>query len=207
MKISHAQLSQCHKNPATWVAKQLNQDGSSSWRGYEYCLREGIYPFHRDEDIQAARQYTEQRLFNQRLITPHRIQDVLERFDAYISWYISEGIIVIDSRVRLDFELGHGIILGGLVSRIDMIQQGYRAVLLETIQPGWKEELRMPLIQRALAAAYERPENEFVVGIQELDASELTVTSYSQTDMDNAEQIAQQLARQVAVELAKHQSR
>lgn len=205
MRISHTQLAQCHKNPATWVANQFNRDGSFFRRGYDYWFREGIYSFHRDEDRKAARQYIEKQLINQGLTTHHRIQDALERFDAYISWYISEGIIVIDSRVRLDFELGHGIILGGLVSRIDMIQQGYRAVLLRNIHPGWEEELRMPLIQRALATAYERPENEFVVGIQELDASKLSVTSYSQTNMDNAERIAQQLARQVAVELAKHQ--
>lgn len=205
MRISHAQLSQCHKNPATWVANQLNQDGSFPWRGYDSWLREGIYRFHRDKDIQAARQYIKQQLINQGLTTHHRIQDALERFDAYIYWYRSEGIILIDSRFRLDYELGHGIILGGLVSRIDMIQQGYRAVLLGNIHPGWEEELRMPLIQRALAVAYQRPENEFVVGVQELDASELAVTSYSQTDMANAERIAQQLTRQVAVELAKHQ--
>ena len=41
----------------------------------------------------------------------------------------------------------------------------------------------MPLIQRGLARAYYRPENEFVVGIQELDASDLVVTSYSKTIM------------------------
>ena len=100
--------------------------------------------------------------------------------------------------------LGHGLILGGIVPRVDVIPQGYRAILLEEIPPRWKEELRMPLIQRSLARTYSRPEDEFVVGIQELDASDLAVTSYSKIDIDHAEQIGQQLAEEVANELTKY---
>ena len=61
----------------------------------------------------------------------------------------------------------------------------------------------MPLIQRGLARLYGRPEDEFVIGIQELDASDLAVTSYSKTDIDHAEQIVQQLAEEVANEFTK----
>ena len=62
----------------------------------------------------------------------------------------------------------------------------------------------MPLIQRGLARAYYRPENEFVVGIQELDASDLVVTSYSKTIIDEAEQVVLQLSEKVASEFAKY---
>ncbi|MDE0084718.1 MAG: hypothetical protein OXU23_03335 [Candidatus Poribacteria bacterium] len=119
-------------------------------------------------------------------------------------WFQSSGITILKSQVRFNFGIGHGVILGGLISRIDMTLQGYRAILLETIPPQWKEELRMPLIQRGLAHAYGRREDKFEVGIQELDASDLVVNVYSKSELDDAEQLAQQLAEKVANEYAKY---
>ena len=120
-----------------------------------------------------------------------------------MKWFQSKRITVFGSRVLLNLSLGHGLILGGIIPRVDMIPQGYRAILLDEIPLRWEEELRMPLIQRGLARAYSRPEDEFMVGIQELDASDLAVTSYSKTDIDHAEQIVQQIAEEVANELTK----
>ena len=202
MKISHRQLSECQGNPTEWVSNKVNPTSTFRRPGYEFCLREGICRFHRDGDVKAAREYTQKRIQSHKLNNKSRIQNTLMRFDAYMNWFKNETITTIDSRIILDFSLGHGLTLGGIISRVDMTPKGYRAILLEEIPLQWEEELRMPLIQRGLALTYGRPEDEFVVGIQELDASDLAVTFYSKTDIDHAEQIGQQLAKEVAKEIA-----
>lgn len=200
-RISHSQLAQCQDDPSEWVSNQVKITFRRT--SYKHCLREGICRFHRDRDAKAARQYTQERINKHGLKDKIRIQESLICFDAYVKWFQSERITIFGSRVLLNLSLGHGLILGGIVPRVDMIPHGYRAILLDEIPLRWKEELRMPLIQRNLARTYGRPEDEFVVGIQELDASNLEVTSYSKTDIDHAEQIVQQLAEKVANELTK----
>lgn len=203
MRISHLQLAQCQSNLTEWVSNEVNQNEKIYRIGYERCLREEIHRFHRHRDVKAARQHLREKFLKHNLKNNSRIQETLTRLNAYMNWFQSERITIIDSRVRLNFSLGHGLILSGLISRVDMTTKGYRAILLDEIPLQWEDELRMPLIQRSLARAYSRPEDRFMVGIQELDASALEVTSYSKTDIDHAEQTVRQLAEKVASELAR----
>lgn len=200
--ISHSQLAQCQSNTSEWVSNQVE----STFRrtSYKHCLREGICRFHRDRDVKAARQYIQERMGKHGLKNKIRIQESLVCFDAYAKWLQSERITIVGSRVLLNLSLSQGLSLGGIIPRVDMIPQGYRVILLDEIPLRWEEELRMPLIQRGLARTYGRPEDDFVVGIQELDASDLAVVSYSKTEIDHAEQIAQQLAEKVINEFAKY---
>ena len=87
-----------------------------------------------------------------------------------------------------------------------MTPQGYRAIILGPVNQGSMEELRMPLIQRAVARATGRPEDEFTVGMQELDASNMVVRSFSRTEIEDAYNIAQATAAQVAIEIDRLQS-
>ena len=206
MRISHRQLSECQGNPSEWASNKVNPTLTFRRPGYEFCLREGICRFHRDGDVKAAREYTQKRFQSHKLNNISRIQKTLMRFDAYMNWFKNVTFKTIGSRIKLDFSLGHGLTLGGIISRVDIIPKGYRAILLEEIPFQWKEELRMPLIQRGIALIYGRPEDRFEVGIQELDASDLVVTSYSKADIDHAEQIGQHLAAEVANELIKLKS-
>jgi len=52
-----------------------------------------------------------------------------------------------------------------------------------------------------MAAKYERPEDEVSVGYQNLDGSDLEVVVYSQTTLNEAENIARQLASIVSIEV------
>ena len=88
------------------------------------------------------------------------------------------------------------------MSRVDITSDGYRAILLGLRKPTWQQETRMPLIQRAMATKYERPEDEVSVGYQKLDGGELDVATYSQSALNEAENLARQLALTVAIEVA-----
>ena len=200
MRISHRELAQCQINPTEWVSNQVNQTEKHYRMSYARCLREEINRFHQHRDIKAARQYLQEKFLKHKLKNHSRIQETLRCLNAYMNWFQSEEIMLIRPQFPLNFGLGHGVILGGYISRVDMMlkPKRYRAILLENIPLQWDKELRMPLIQKSLARFFHRPEEKFLVGIQELDARDLVEVTYSKTTMDDTEQIARQLAEEMA---------
>jgi hypothetical protein len=80
---------------------------------------------------------------------------------------------------------------------------GYRGVLLGARTTKWQTELRMPLIQRALADMYGRPLELFSVGFQELDGSALDVVQYSARQDQRAVRALGALADEVLQHLSE----
>jgi hypothetical protein len=204
VRISHRELEECLRNPSKWVAYKAEPTGGGPRAGYDYCLREGIYHLHKFGNSSDAQQNIQKLIKSFKLRNLMRVDDVTQRFNAYITWLNKAGVVVADQRFRINSDLGSGLILGGVISRIDMTAEGYRAVLLGPIKSLWRDELRMPLIQRIVAKAYGRSEVDFSVGCQELDASNMGVISYSSADIDQAEERAQSLATTIKIESAKY---
>lgn len=64
----------------------------------------------------------------------------------------------------------------------------------------WRRQLRIPLIQRALAAKLQRPETEISVGFQNIDATHLELVSFPRRILDEAENTARELAQTLSNE-------
>lgn len=198
--IRHSDLDNCLRDPSLWVAQLLNQNQQFRRAGYNEILLNGIFQFHKKQDYEVAREYIDMRLERNRLQNKGRIEDLLQSFDEYVLWFNKEQPTVADVRYRLSYELGYGIALGGTVSRIDLTSTGYRAVLLGHIPRDWQGELRMPMLQRALAQAFGRRERQFAIGWQELNGTNLQATIYDSSAIDDAENRIRVLALGVAEE-------
>jgi hypothetical protein len=122
-----------------------------------------------------------------------RIDDLEADFESYIRWHRRSGIIVADSNIRLSYSIGGFLDLGGLISRLDITDIGYRAVILGAGRANWSTELRMPLIQSAIAFKYGRPVDEVVVGVQEPNGSALEEEIYTSAEITSARQEFQRL--------------
>ncbi len=96
-------------------------------------------------------------------------------------------MIVADSKVRINLDVGGFLVLGGEISRLDITDPGYRAVILGDIPAGWRQHLRLPLIQRAVAMKYGRPVLEIAVAMQNLDGTGLDSLSFSESETSQAE--------------------
>jgi hypothetical protein len=117
-----------------------------------------------------------------------RIERLESDFESYVRWHRRSGVIVADSNVRLSYSLGGFLDLGGLISRLDMTDAGYRGIILGGGAPNWRDQLRMPLIQDAIALKYGRPVDEVTVGVQGPDGGALEEQSYGSADIENARQ-------------------
>ena len=95
-------------------------------------------------------------------------------------------------------ELSHELEMGGLISRIDLTQDGYRGIDFSPVVPSWKSELRWPLIQLALSRLYGRPVTEFSVGHQDLTTMKIRVISFGEAEAEQALGHAGKLAEDVA---------
>jgi hypothetical protein len=207
VRISIAELEICRANPAIWVRNKLNPSSGGPRLGFAGATKLAIYKYHETQSPDDAR------LHLARLLSRFRSEDMKAdaeaNLEAYIAWCNTERPAVAARKSRLSFNLGHEIILGGEVSRIDadIATGGYRAILLGDAPAAWEHELRMPLIQRAIARAFHRDEREVRVGFQELDASGLTVRGFSEAEMDEGERTARELAGSVAALLLSHGGR
>jgi hypothetical protein len=171
VKISHKQLADCQKSPRNWVSSFIRQsvDGSGPRFGFNQALSYAICNLHKTGDIEGALNELEGYL--EKFVNEKKKELMRERLKEYSYWLAKSDVIPIDSNVTISLPSVGEWRLGGLVSRVDMIPTGYKAVLFEPIVPDWKLQLRMPLIQLAIAERYGRPAEEIRVGLHDLDGN------------------------------------
>lgn len=196
MKISHTQLDSCLKNPRGWVQAQASPSSFGPRYGYNQALANAIHRFHKSSDMESARQFLELSI-ERHFTNEARSAEVLDWFDSYIAWCQQSRTVVSDSRFNIRLRVGIWLELSGQVHRLDVVSEGYRAILLGDFPNDWRKQLRMPLLQRAIAARYERPENEIAIGVQRLDGSALDTENYSARQIQNAETEFKSLSTQL----------
>ena len=198
IRISHTELAAAQQDfAAWWRTKQAPATGGRRL-GYAQAVKLAIYKYHSLQANGPASLAHFDQLVSARLTNAQRIAQARLQLQAYIDWVEDSGVIVADHRVRLNLPLDGEVALGGEISRIDMIPTGYRAVLLMARAPArWKQELRMPLIQLAVANRYDRPAVDVRVAVQLLDGNGLDEGAFPNGVRDDALRSAIATAQQV----------
>jgi hypothetical protein len=182
-KISHKQLESCRAAPKLWALGQ--SEGGMYNFSYRQALGNSICLFHETNDLNSAEQKLEG------FITKHfknerKIRKIRDQLQSYAEWHSQNQIITADSNVIIDYPFAALWRLGGYVSRIDVTEKGYRAVLFEAFDKGWKSQLRMPLVQLAVGQYLGRPPSEIVVGFHDLETNKTDESSYTKIKRDKA---------------------
>jgi hypothetical protein len=203
-RISHTELSTAQQDFSSWWRARQASAGGGRRLGYAQVVKLAVYKFHSLQGDRAGSLGHFDRLVARRLTNASRIARARLQLEAYIEWAERSGLIVADHRVRLNLPLATDVALGGEVSRIDIGRRGYRAVLLGArFSAHWKEEIRMPLIQLAVATEYARPPEDVKVAVQLLDGSGLDETGYDAEERNQALTAAVSVARRVRRMLAR----
>jgi hypothetical protein len=196
MKIRHIELEKCLANPRSWLAQMISPPPGGPRTGYDGATKLAIYKFHVTDSASQAQHHLSQLLSRLRLTNTLLTDRAMANLDSYIEWCVRHSPVVSGWRLRLDYDLGNNFELGGEISRIDVDigSEGYRGVLLGNRPTDWRRQLRVPLIQRALAAELQRPESEISVGFQNIDGTQLELISFPRLVLDEAENRARRLA-------------
>ena len=184
-RISHVELAVCQRSALRWVQSKVGTSAGHPVFGYRQALINSIYRLHKRNSQAEATAYLEGALtrFQDQL----RVDEIWDQFEAYLQWVHESGLIVADVRVVLDAPFGQRLHMGGILSRLDVTPNGYRGILFLETRPSWREELRFPLIQAAVAQTFSREVARVEVGIQDVDGSGLEVDRYSATDISGAQ--------------------
>ena len=195
MRISHTQVESCLASPRTWYGASLAAESHPYLMGYERVLRLSIFHFHKSSGA-AARDYMAEMIRRHHLRNVGRINTIEISLDRYVRWAVAERLKVADTKVNLAHQMGF-LELRGEIGRVDVTSTGYRAVLFGKVPDGWELQLRMPLIQVAIASMYGRPQDKTEVGFQEMDASNLITRIYSEQEIHKAQRKFMALGRVV----------
>jgi hypothetical protein len=194
MKISHTQLESCLANPSGWYRASLAAVPHPYMMGYDRVLRLSITRFHKSSRPSDARQYLAEMIRKHNLTNVDRIREIETNLDRYIKWATTQRLKVADTKLNIAYQVG-SIELRGEVGRVDVTSLGYRAILFGSAPADWEKQLRMPLIQSAIAEIYSRSREKTTVGFQKLDASSLATTTYSEAEIQRAERRFRALGR------------
>ena len=194
VRIRHGELERLRSDPRVWAAERT---GTPGWvrSGFGQAARLAINHFHATGNAASARRYLKSIMDRLNLRNIVRRRDALRQLESYVDWCMQERPIVLARKLRIELFLGPRAVLCGEVSRVDLDRSsgGYRAILLGDAQTGWRDELRMPLLQRAAAQKMQRDEDEFRVGVQRLDGSGLVVLRFDENERDEAARAARLL--------------
>ena len=196
-RISHTEVDLCRVQPREWVKQRLSPQSTFRKIGYNQTLLGGIYKFHKSQSASIARDHLQQLLANRDFKDLDRVHLLEQDLEKYIEWYNKSDSASADHRIRLKYKVGF-LELRGEIGRVDvLIQGGYRAILLGEPRKNWQRELRMPLLQLAVADKYSAPVDEFEVGVQELDGSGLVTIGFSKKELDKAKDEFRKLGQKV----------
>jgi hypothetical protein len=187
LRLKHGELEQLRTDLAAWVASKKSS-GSHPRMSYTHATRMGIYRLHRGDDLETAASYLG------RFLDAHRLRNTARRSEAesnlghYLEWMLRETAAFIATKTRIQYAVTPDVSLGGELPRIDLLatDDGYRAVIIGESDADWRSQIRMPLIQRAVAETLKRPERLVSVGVQQLDGEGLDTMSYSKRRIDAA---------------------
>jgi hypothetical protein len=173
--------------------------------GYSRLTVQAIYRFHKTSDSDEAVRYLTALAGKYHLSNTTRLATAEEKLGDYISWFRSVNPVVVMTRINVRLPLGDEIFMAGEVTRldIDIGSGGYRAVLLTDKSTDWKSELRMPLLQVALASRFQREVHEVAIGVQHLDGSNMETMCFSASKILKSRREAIRMARIAADELAR----
>jgi hypothetical protein len=195
-------LEEASTDPVGYRAKLYSPPRQAQGSIYFNTLRNTIFNFHKPQWIAAqAESYLQDHLAGAANVS--RTAEVLDQFRWYVREYETLGWTKFLTRLTVDISLSAcapaDLAISGQIARVDLVPSGGYAgwILLSGDGRGWRQELRMPLSQEALARKMNVPINEIIVGVYAFRSRSVEHMSYSATEVREAhsslERIVQRL--------------
>lgn len=203
LRLPLRELEDALKNPIVYRRKMEETSNGEFWPSYFGALRDATGKYHKwNGDAVRAIAYLEKRL--ERFSDQKRRADTIDHFMWYVDEYSNRGWPMFQTRLNVEVSLPvwapANLICSGQVSRLDIVPTGgYAAWLMRIREPeGWFNELRMPLLQGALACnVLQVPVNEISIGIYSFEERFVALRCFTQSEISQAHAILGDLFRQM----------
>jgi hypothetical protein len=153
-------------------------------------LRDAVARFHK-EGLARSRRYLERRLRGFK--NDDRKEATLDKFLWYTDECTTRAWPTFQTRMNVEVRIPRmppDLICTGQIARVDLVPEGgYAAWLLRNAtSEGWADELRVPLIQSALATAVLNVDiSEVSVGVYGFEDRQVRVRCFTSAEIESAE--------------------
>jgi hypothetical protein len=188
LKISLTELEEIRRDPIAYKSKRESgfiQRGRSSYFG---VLKNTIHTYHKSSNVQAGMDYMEAKL--ERFMDPRKCQKIVDDFHWYLIEYQRVGWPVVKTQfniaVPLTIQYWDSFKITGQINRIDMSPNGGYAAWLfrKDDASGWKSELRMPIIQNAIAVELGVNTSMTSVGVYDFNNHNSQIYSFTDKEVE-----------------------
>ena len=190
MKVTLGNLEEARRNPVAYKQKLLAAEKPFIRTGYNALLQATILQYHRENltPDQARERMTHK--YHQRFTTPKGLEEITQSFGAYLDECAAQNNLATITHQRLRLQLPEDIAASfevtGKLPRLDTTSDGYAAWLFSKSHAEWQQELRMPLIQAAVAADLGVDVDEVTVGVYCFDDGRHTAYQFNEADIASA---------------------
>lgn len=180
MRIGFSELRALTGNPTEWARARLRQTGSPRW-SYVQATRAGIYRLHKVSDLAESRRYLSSLMDGVHLTNNDRRAQADENLLRYSEWNDRAQPLVVKVRLNTRLQINADDFVSGELGRLDLDvdSSGYKAVALGLDLNDLAIDVRMPLMQRAVAELLGVDDSSVAVGVQQLDGSAFVSRSFS----------------------------
>jgi hypothetical protein len=196
------ELEEANADPARYRAKLYGPQRQAQGSIYFNTLRNAIFNFHKPQWTAAqAESYLEDRLAS--AANTLKKAEVLDQFRWYVREYEALGWTTFLTRLNVDIlppsRAPADLSISGQIARVDLVPSGGYAgwIFVSGDAHGWRQELRMPLVQEALAREMNVTTDEIIVGVYAFKSRSVEHTSYSAAELravrSSLEQLLQRL--------------
>jgi hypothetical protein len=196
------ELEEASGDPARYRAKLLGPPRQFGGPNYFNALRDAIFQFHKPgETVAEAIAYLHRRLA--RFGDSSREAEIEDQFRWYVEEYRNLGWPTFRTRLNLEASLPSwapaDLSCSGQVARVDLVPSGGYAgwLFMNSDTRGWRQELRMPLTQEALAREMNATTEEVAVGVYTFQERFVERTSYSAAEIRAAQSSFERLLQRL----------
>jgi hypothetical protein len=206
VNISHRQLEELRSNPGRWLgARTANMISPHpfNFRTKFRTWQEAAKRYHAcNGNRSLAVEYLESLFWQRFKQNPKNERELTQYTDQLIIYFDSfqrlrHTVSELDRKIKIS--VGHDINITGLVSRVDLVLSGgYAVYIYEKVNPTWRNELRMPLIQQYFANELACSLNQISVGIYSFSLGHHESIFYSRSAVEAASSEVRGLATLIA---------
>jgi hypothetical protein len=185
------ELEEASADPTGYRAKLYGPPRQAQGSIYFNALRNTIFNFHKPQWTAAqAESYLEDRLAN--AANAARRAEAFDQFHWYLEQYRAlrwaTALTRLNPSISLPPSVTPDLTLSGQIARVDLVPSGGYAgwIFASGAASGWQQELRMPILQEALADEMNTTSDDVIVGIYAFQDRSVKHTSYSATEIREA---------------------
>jgi hypothetical protein len=200
MRLSFSQLEQARKNPRKFGQSYKPGAINFSSKNFRTYLFAAIKRFHnggsKEEVLQFFLEKSKEKLEGQNHFQA-RLTHYTKILDSYCDTFPDQGCRVIETGKRTSLKIRDHV-LSGKIERLDLrLASGYRATTTQLNKADWENELRWPLVQKAIAQELACSTAEVEVGVFCFEDGKYGYRTFSNEEILAAENEAEHVLTEV----------